>query len=309
MGAFYIRKNMLTFTQAYTRVLDITGVDSGSTQDVTNFKADINQALRLFKNQTRRYWTRKEVTTDIVAGQQYYTFPEDMVRITEVKSNTGANGYNWPMVQIDSEDRWNRMNIIPSVTVIVPQFYFIRGRNEIGLYPTPSNSVTGGLIVSYESRLPDLSLDDVTTTTVTVTNGSQYVTSPSVDFNTNMAGMWFSVTDGTDGNWYPITAATSTQLTLENVYQGPSGNTKPCIIGSVFDIPEDFHLAMVYFAAYNYYLKRNENANAMEYKGLYEDLMQQYREAYAAKTTGLVQKDQSGDIFDIFWLPPNGLTG
>lgn len=300
---------MLTFTQAYTRALDMTGASSASTTDVANIKADINQALRLFKNETRRYWTRKEVTANIVANQQYYTFPEDMVRITEVRSNTGTGGYNWPMVQVASEDRWNRMNIIPSVTVIVPQFYFIRGRNEIGLYPTPSTSVTAGLIVSYESRMADMILDDVTTTTVTVINGSQYVVSPSVAFTTNMVGMSFSVTDGSDGNWYLITAATTSQLTLENVYQGPTQSTTACIIASVFDIPEEFHLGMPYFAAYNFYLARSDNASALQYKGLFEDLMTKYIEAYAAKTTGLVQKDQSGDIFDIFWLPPSGLTG
>jgi hypothetical protein len=300
---------MLTFTQSYNRVADIVGVNAPiSTQDLTNFKYDINQALRLFKNQTRRYWTRKEVTANIVAGQQYYTMPEDMVRVTEVKANTGNGGYNWPLVQIDSEELWNRYNIIPSSTVLVPQFFFIRGRNEIGLYPQPSQNVTAGLIVSYESRLPDLSLDDVTTTTVTVTNGSNLVTSPSVNFNTNMVNQWFSVTDGTDGNWYQISAVTATQLTLENVYQGPTENTAPCIIASVFDIPEDYHLGMVYYAAYQYYLKRNENENALQYKGLFEDLIQQYREAYSAKTTGVVQKPMSDSVFNIFFLPPGTIS-
>lgn len=300
---------MLTFTTAYTRVLDITGVQSNSATDVTNFKADINQANRLFKNETRRYWTRKEVTTNIVAGQQYYTFPQDMVRITEVRSNTGAGGYNWPMKQVDSEDRWNKMNIIPSITVIVPQYFFIRGKNEIGLYPVPSVTVTAGLIVSYESRIPEMILDDVTATTVTVTNGSQFVTSPSVSFTPSMVGMSFTVTDGSDGNWYTIVAATASQLTLENVYQGTTGNTLPCTIASVFDIPEEYHLGMVYFAAYNFYLKRNENQNALQYKGLFEDLMTRYKEVYAAKTTGLVaDNNDSSSAFNIFNLPPGAIT-
>jgi hypothetical protein len=154
-----------------------------------------------------------------------------------------------------------------------------------------------------------MTLDDVTNITVTVTNGSQYVTSPSTAFSSSMAGQWFSVTDGTDGNWYQIVAATATQLTLENVYQGISESTAPTIIASVFDIPEDYHLGMVYFAAYNYYLKRNENANALQYKGLFDDLMQQYKEAYAAKTTGLVQKEMSSDVFNIFFLPPGTISG
>jgi len=300
---------MLTFTTAYNRAINMVGASpTTNIADVTNAKSDINQALRLFKNSARRYTTRKEVTTNLVAGQQYYTFPEDMVRITEVKSNTGSGSYNWPLVGIDSEAIWNRYNIIPNNTLMVPQFFFVRGRNEIGLYPIPSTNVTAGLIVSYEPRMTDMSLDDTTTTTVTVTNGSQYVTSPSTNFNTNMVGMNFSVTDGSDGNWYLITAATATQLTLENVYQGVSESTAPCIIGLVPDIPEEYQLGLVYYACYNYYLKRNEIANASTFKGLYEELLSRFIDVYAAKTTGIVQKSISDDIFNIFWLPPGTMS-
>ena len=293
----------------YNRAVNMVGISSTTNaQDVTNMKSDINQALRLFKNSSRRYWTRKEVSANLVAGQQYYTFPEDMVRITEVKSNTGSGSYNWPLVGIDSEAIWNRYNIIPNNTLMVPQFYFIRGRNEIGLYPIPSQNVTAGLIVSYEPRMLDMNTDDTTTTTVTVTNGSQYVTSPSTNFSTNMVGMQFSVTDGSDGNWYLITAATATQLTLENAYQGPSASGVPCTIGLVPDIPEEYQLGLVYYACYNYYLKRNEMANATLYKSLYEELLNRFVDVYAAKTTGIVQKSISDDIFNIFWLPPGTMS-
>ena len=300
---------MLTFTTMYNRAVNMVGISSTTNaQDVTNMKSDINQALRLFKNSSRRYWTRKEVSANLVAGQQYYTFPEDMVRITEVKSNTGSGSYNWPLVGIDSEAIWNRYNIIPNNTLMVPQFYFIRGRNEIGLYPIPSQNVTAGLIVSYEPRMLDINTDDTTTTTVTVTNGSQYVTSPSTNFSTNMVGMQFSVTDGSDGNWYLITAATATQLTLENAYQGPSSSAVACTIGLVPDITEEYQLGLVYFACYNYYLKRNEMANATLYKNLYEELLNRFVDVYAAKTTGIVQKSISDDIFNIFWLPPGTMS-
>lgn len=298
---------MLTFTTAYTRAAQMVGIDTSiDSPDLTAIKADVNQAVRLFKNTSRRYWTRKEVTADLVSGQQYYTFPEDMVRITQVRANTG--GYNWPLVEVDSEQLWNKFNVIPSNTVIVPQFYFVRGRNEVGLYPIPSNDETAGLIISYEPRLQDMSVDDTTTTTVTVANGSQSVTSPSTPFNTNMNGMMFSVTDGSDGNWYPIIGATASALTLENYYQGPSGSAKNCIIGSVPDIPEEFQYGPIYFAAYNFYLKRNEMANANIYKALYEDLLQRYIEAYAAKSTGLVQKPLTDNLFNIFWLPPGTMS-
>lgn len=299
---------MITYSQLTSRTSDIIGVDTAvDAQTLTNIQQDLNQGLRMFMNSSRRYWTRKEVVADLVQGQQYYTFPEDMVRITTVRANTG--GYNWPLVQVDSEELFNRFNVIPSNTVIVPQFFFVRGRNEIGLYPIPSQDQAGGLILSYEPRLPDMRLPDTTSTTVTVTNGSQYVTSPSVSFNTNMNGMWFSTTDGSDGNWYQVVAATASQLTLENVYQGTTENGASCIIATVPPIPEEYHLGLVYYAAYQYFLKRNENNNAIQYKGLYEDLLQKYKDTYASKTTGVVQKPLTDNIFNIFWLPPGVISG
>ena len=96
--------------------------------------------------------------------------------------------------------------------------------------------------------------------------------------------------------------------TLENVYQGVSESTAPCTIGLVPDIPEEYQLGLVYYACYNYYLKRNEMANATTFKGLYEELLSRFIDVYAAKTTGIVQKSISDDIFNIFWLPPGTMS-
>lgn len=296
---------MLTFTQLKNRAIDVIGVQNTSTTDVTNVTQDINQALRLFKNASRRYWTRKEVSASLVSGQQYYTFPQDMVRVTEVRVN--SNGLNFPVNQVDSEAMWNRINIIPAMTINLPMYYFIRGRNEIGLWPIPSEDVSGGLVVSYEPRMADMSVADVTGS-CGVTQGSVSVTSSSL-FVSNMVGMSFSVTDGSDGNWYPITAYTnSNSITLENYYQGPTEANATFIIGSVPDIPEDYQLGLVYFAAYNFFLKRKDNQTATMYKALFEDLLNQYKEVYAAKTTGQVQQSIEDYRYSIFTLPPNPIT-
>lgn len=296
---------MLTFTQLYTRAADVCGINLSNTIDLGNIKQDVNQGLRLFKNAARRYWTRKEVSADLVSGQQYYTFPEDMVRITEVRAN--SNGLNFPILQVSSEAMFNRINIIPAMTINLPMYYFIRGRNEIGLWPIPSEDVTAGLIVSYEPRLRDMSLDD-TTAVVAVTNGSVAVTSSSA-FTSNMVGMSLTVTDGSDGNWYPITTVTdASNLTLENVYQGPTEAAATVLIGTVPDIPEDYQLGLVYYAAYNFFLKRKDNGTATMYKALFEDLLTQYKEVYAAKTTGIVQQSIDDYRYSIFTLPPNPIT-
>jgi hypothetical protein len=301
---------MMTYTQLQQRAYDFMGINSATdTTDVTNAAQDINNAQRLIEASARRYWTRGAFVTSLVAKQQYYTLPAEVVRITTVRANGGNDTYNWPIEECTSEMLWNRFNVIPTFTVIVPQIYFVRGSNEFGLYPTPGEAVTNGLLVSCELRAPDMSIADVTTTTVSVTNGNQYVTSPSTNFSTNMVGMVFSTTDGSDGKWYRVTAATATQLTLDNAYEGPTETGVACIIGQAPAFPEAYHMGCAYYAAYQYYLKRTDGNTAVAlYKGLFEDVLTQYKNAYAAKTTGMVEKPLGDQMLNIFWLNPQGLT-
>lgn len=300
---------MLTYTQLYKEVADNCGFPSNNgNQSLINAQRHINLALRKFKNASRRYWTRKEVTTNLVSGQQSYTFPEDMVRITTVKVTSG--GLTLPVTMIDSEELWNRINLVPAMTVGIPTQGFIRGRNELQLYPIPSSNVNNGLIVSYESRMKDMSIDDLTTATLNVTQNSlTIVASSGSPFTANMPGMWLSVTDGSDGNWYQITGYTdATHITLENYYQGLTKNAVASIIASVPDIPEDYHQALVDYACYRYFLKRKGSGTAADYKSLYEDALEDYKAVYAAKTTGFTQDDLTPYTYNLFGLPPQNVT-
>lgn len=300
---------MITYTQLYKEVADNCGFSSAvASQSLSNAQRHINHALRKFKNASRRYWTRKEVTTNLVASQQSYTFPEDMVRITTVKCVSGD--MTLPVTMIDSEEVWNRINLIPAMTVGIPTQGFIRGRNELLLYPMPSATVTNGLIVSYESRQKDMSIDDITSATLNVTNGSvAIVASSGTPFTQNMVGQWLSITDGSDGNWYQITGYTdTTHITIENYYQGPTKSGVASIIASVPDIPEDFHQALVDYACYRYFLKRKDKGTAVDYKTLYDEALKDYKSIYAAKTTGLTQDSLGSSSYNLFNLPPQNVT-
>lgn len=294
----------------------MTGISlTANLQDVTNIQMDINQGLKLFKNASRRYWTRAEKSAGLVANQQYYLLPADLVRITEVK--VISNGLTFPLTQIDSEAIWNKQNIIPSMTINLPLYYFIKGNGEIGLWPVPSQTTANALVVSYEPRLQDMSVDDVTsainssgnTVTATVLAGSTTVTFSASIISANMVGRWFTVNDGTDGNWYQIGIFdSSASFELVGDYQGISGSSHTFVIGQAPDIPEDYHLGLVYYATYQYYLKRSDNESAMLYKSLFEDLLNQYKEVYAAKSTGQVQNDMGNIGYNILTIPPTNLS-
>jgi len=298
---------MLTFQQIATRAYDTIGSPNDNGVTTANIRQDVNQGLRLFKNAARRYWTRKEITASLVNGQQDYQMPADFVRATTVKIT--ANGIVYPLTEVPSEQKWNELNIIPAVTIYIPTMFFVKGFNVISVWPAPSTSNVGTLTVSYEPRLPDYSLADVTGT-ATVANGSVNVLDSATSFTQTMINAWFSVTDGSDGNWYQIGAYNSTaSVDLVNYYQGISGAGRPYIIGACPDIPEDYHMALVYYACYQFYLKRKDLGNANQFLGLFQNLLDQYQETYAGKTTGIVFTKQAGDVYNIFNIPPTGLSG
>lgn len=303
---------MLTFTQAYTRAANMTGISLSNTTDIGFLKQDINQGLRLFKNAARRYWTRQEKITDMQAGQQYYQMPADFVRATEVRVN--SNGLNFPVILVNSEHLWNKLNIIPAMTINLPTYAFVRGFNEIGLWPTPSAFTAGGLIVSYEPRLMDMTTDDVTDVTsgftTGVTNGNQTVTFSGSCVTPGMVGRWFTVQDGTDGNWYQIaTYENSSSFNLANNYQGLTEPTAtPFIIGSAPDLPEDYMMALPYYAAFNFYLKRKDTETAEMYKNEFYNLLEEYKSTYSGKATGLVQNAIQDYRYSLFSIPPNPIT-
>ena len=200
---------MITFQELYTEAADGAGIALTDTVNVNFIKRNINNALKLFKSDARRYFTRKEMVADLIANQQYYALPADSIRGSAVKVNNGSMIF--PITGIESELAWNAINVIPNFAVFYPQKYFFRGATEVGVWPIPSTLLTGGLIIAYDARLTDMYLDDTVGVNITATNGSQTITNTTHSFKPTMVGMKFSITDGTDGNWYTILSYTNDQ--------------------------------------------------------------------------------------------------
>jgi hypothetical protein len=299
---------MLTFNQITARTANIVGI-SGNTdsQDYLNIKQDVNQGLKLFKNAARRYWTRKQITANLVVGQQDYQLPADFVRATEVTIT--ANGIVYPLVEVPSEHIWNELNVIPAVTIYIPTKYFVKGFNVISIWPAPASDNIGTITVSYEPNLPDWSQPDVTGNCI-VNNNSQTVTDSGTSFLSNMVNMWFTVTDGTGGNWYQIQSISdNSTLTLDNYYQDLTNSDASYLIGACPDIPADYHMGLLYFAAYQFFLKRKDMGQAEQYLGLFNELREEYKETYANKTTGVVFTKQAAEVYSVFGIPPFNISG
>jgi hypothetical protein len=193
-----------------------------------------------------------------------------------------------------------------------PTHYYLRGYDEIGFYPIPSESVTNGIELAFSPRHIELTQDDYTTGTITVTNGSQTVTGSGTTFTAKMVGQWLEVTDGTDGNWYRVSEYTSaTVITLENYYQGASGSAKTYRIGQVMDLPEEALEAAVDYAMYRHFLKRGDKDSALVFKQLFETTLDMIKNNYSQTTDNQVITGEP--IYRIYnnWRgdpPPGGIS-
>ena len=304
---------MITFTGLKNRTADICGFNAtADSQDLTNAIQDINSGLSLIRNQARRYWTRKQAAANLINNQQYYELPPDCTRVTEVYVN--SNGLNYPVKQVSSEYLWNKINVIPAITINVPTYYWIRGRNEIGLWPLPSADATNSLNVSYEPQLT-LSIDDITAGTCGISNNATTGLPTTVTLDQNLVdptvvGAWFNIQNRRNEQWYQIaTYDASNQFELENAYGGYiSASGLDYIIGDCPDIPQEYHPAAVYYAAYHFFLKRKDKATSAFFYEQFIDFVNQYRETYAGKTTGLVQNQSDRYRYSIFLIPPPPIT-
>lgn len=273
----------LTFTDLISLAKEGTGLTDALS--VTRMKRDINIGASKFMALLGREFNRKSRVTNLVSGQQYYQFPEDGHKLKEVIATIGT--LLQPLEQIPTETAWRRMNIYQSTGQ--PTHYFIRGYDEVGLYPIPSATVTNGLELVFSPRHVEMTQDDYTTGTITVTENSQTITHSATGFTESMVGQWLQVTDGTDSNWYRISGYTNTStLTIENYYQGASGSGKTFRIGQVADIPEEYHESLADFACFMHFLKRGDKIKADAFGSMFKMSYDLAKEEYGQATDNQV---------------------
>jgi len=295
----------LTWSQAQAKFQRIAG-DTDATA-LAQAEEDMNIGASKFNAALDRYFTRKAKSTDTVANQQFYQTPPDCIRVRGV-TNTLSNGRKYPVHQIRSEYEWRAINTVQQ-TGNWATYYFVRGADEIGLWPIPSADVTNGLEIYYEPRDHLITQDDYTTGTVTVTQGSTTVTGSGTTLTTSMVGRTFQVTDGSDGYSYKITSFSSaTVVLLEEPYIGLSGGSKTFNIGESFIFPEEYHDAPVDYALSRYFEVRNNPERSNYHMAKFKDSVTDAKAKYASSTASQVITEEA-PAYNFWQLPPSAATG
>ncbi len=277
---------------------------------LTQLAQDMNTGYHLFNAKVSRYFTRKQQFTNLVSGQQIYQTPVDSIRVmgmTVLVSET----YQPTVKEIRSEYQWRQITSYP-YNSNWPAYYFMIGSNELSLWPIPSQDVENGLRFYYQPQDYDLSIEDLTSTslsaTATVTNGSATVTLSGSVLTSSMANLWFQVTGETDNTFYEIVSSTSSTLTLKSAYVSSSGAAKAFRIGQLSILPQEYSDAPMHYALGNYFMAKGNTERSqfhlgtVDRPGAFYQMLKDCEQEYSSSNTSNVISDD--DTYINPWMVP-----
>lgn len=263
--------------KSYTTSRNLYGSLTNNTQTENLTLGDqlINDSIRTICNiRGGRWWFLEEVDTlTSVASQQAYQIPQGIRKVIDVSVTVGTQVYPTQVVYDDAT--WTQILAANLGSSDVPQFVYQQG-TQILFAPYPASS---GNTITIRGRVgnPDLTVADVTSTTVTsIANGGTAMVISGGGL-ASMAGKYIRITNTGaantgDGIWYKIASATATTITLVAPYQGTTiaAGTAACTIAQMSPIPEAYDMAPIYRAVAIYWDQQGGTVRSTRYWKLYD---------------------------------------
>lgn len=261
---------MLSFNDLYTQTQKIV---SDSTSDtLTTIKMFINEAKTLMMEDLGLSVTERTVVIQSVASQQEYDLPIKFGRLKTVTFE--SNSQDSPVDIVESQEHWDELQYINNATSDIVTHCFVKnplGINEstLLLFPTPATASLD-ITVVYESKEVDMTADDYTTGTISLTNGDATVTGSGTTFTSAMVGRFLAST--TDKNWYRIESFTSTtSLELNKNFEGLTASGQTYRIIEAIPVPERLHTLPIFYAASFIFGIKGNSQSQIKYMGMYND--------------------------------------
>ena len=274
--------------RSYTNLKTFFGKTSQNTSQ-TNldlFTTMANHTQRIILEKYFNNETSFQLNT--VANQQAYKFPQNYSKMKTVQIQVGA--INYPLQEVLTRKEWDLVNMY-QWTSNIPAFYFIYN-GVCNIFPIPSSVNT--MTFNYKLRATDLSIDDTSTGTVSVTAGGTVITGSGTGWNPTTGineSRWIQIPFPTgDNQWYQIASVDSaTQITLYNAYQGTVNVVaSPYTMGQMPIIMEDFHDILVYEPLMLYFASIQPNSQKFEqWKEMYDRTIKRLDEYAGSKSTGI----------------------
>lgn len=242
-----------SFTQLQTTSKDYISQPTGSvaSSTIASFiKQHINSRYHIIQRHLQGYINLDlPQNADTVEDQQRYHYPQN-ISPPITSATLEISSVSYPLDIIDSQRHWDILNQITFSGTAIPQYIFPM-RDYFELWPIPvSDGDTITLISNLLDR--DMTQEDYTTGTVTVTNNDATITGAGSTWTADMAGRWFQAT--VDQYWYRLATFTSaTGMELESVFEGITKAGDTYIIGEVPEIPSELHELIPHGVAADFY--------------------------------------------------------
>lgn len=232
------------------------------------------------------------MTTEIgVGGVQFYRMPPNYSKLKDVTITVG--NLKWTLDEIRTREEWDKLNVFPYYADIPKNFFIYPGGDhggKIGIWPIPST--TGNTITfNYKLRIPDLSLADDTTGTVSVSNGGTTVTGSGTAWipttNAGNESRWIKIAQNKGDNlWYQVASVESTtSLTLYQPYQGIAVSGGLFTLGQMSLIAEDFQDLLIWRPLMFYFSTiKKDKEKYEEFAGFYKEKLAQLNEYSGSNT-------------------------
>jgi hypothetical protein len=232
-------------------------------------------------------------TVNTIASTQFVNLPYDVDLVESVYVTISSQRHVPKLVT--SREEWDQINLNTSTTSDIPRFAFVFN-GQIGLWPIPSTS-SNVISVNAKVRVIDLSIADITSSTITTLTAGSTALTVSGGLTVQMAGFWIRPTLSTtantgDGQWYEISSVTnSTTATLVRAYGGTNSiaaGSAACTISQMPLLPENFHDLPWIKAAADYWYKEADTRRGDSFQKQYDSKIEILNTKYTAQITDLV---------------------
>lgn len=293
-----------TINQIAKSAMRQCGLHAGDTSKLEDFLGYVNTADRLMVTQAEVDWNRRERHHNLVAKKHIYRLSIDMRKVSAVSAIYGNIPY--PLHEVKAKDDWTALTSLQAYSSVRPTHYYMNGRKELELFPTPASDVHDGLIVQYEPRIRFRSRPDIETMATVDGRTNAIRTDISVPADRLDSKLFY------DGYAYDIIDIKNTNspymVFTDQVIRAYSGDPIQIIIGDVPYCPEEYNDALKSYCSWQYYLRQKDLNTAAGYGRLFEKRKREFREEYAETTTNYMSGDPKG-IINQFVLPPNFIGG
>lgn len=290
---------MVTYDDYIQTCYDLANDDQAANLDFIKRigNTGYRRAMRLFGRQ----FEERTKTTTTVASQQYYQLPIDYTFMKSIKILVGT--YQYPLTEVKGQVEWDNLNRLTNIVNQRPIKYFIRlnsgvGGDEVGIWPTPST--TGNLMtLVYEAAPKTVGNTKYTTGTVSISTATNTLIGTGTAFLPQMVGRHVQIADPQgDDQFYKVKVyLSSTQLQLENYYEGPTVSGSAYGIYELFGIAEEAQMIPVYYTLWHYFLMRQNQDKADYYRKLHDNELSVCKRNEAEKTRdGVVKRGQNVNL-------------